>query len=132
MPSTTRSNLRLGLIVGAIMATLYSLYALVVFLLSGGDAFLRYDTSFPVVVLTYYAAGILGGGLIGSLLPFASSLPGRILLGALGGLVVFFCLGLAMNGPFGNWSPTDWQDIAFLGLGMGGVAGALWRKVTGW
>ena len=132
MGSGIRDNVRLGLSVGAIMATLYALYALAIFLLSGGDAFLKYDTSFPVVVATYYAAGIVGGGFIGSLLPLARNLPGRVLLGVLGGSVVFFCLSTAMSGPFWKWSESEWKDVAILGIGMGGVAGAVWRKATGW
>ena len=103
-----------------------------VFLLSGKSAFEKYETSLPVVVGMYYASGTLGGATIGALLPIAKHLLGQILLGIIGGLIVFFCIALAMDGPFWTWSSSDWKDVAFLGVVMGGIAGGIWRRATGW
>ena len=132
MISDTKSNVLQGVGVGAVMATLYSLFVLVVFLVSGSDAFDKYETSLPIVVVTYYASGILGGATIGAFLPMAKHFLGRIVLGIIGGLIVFFCIVMAMEGPFWNWSSTDWETVAFAGVVMGGIAGAFWRRATGW
>ena len=127
MRETTRS----GLVMGLVMATLYSAYALVVFLLQGSNPFAKNQTTIQAVLVTYYAAGALGGSVVGALSPLARSWPGRILVGVLAACVVEFCLATAVEGPFWLWQSNVWKGLAFLSVFFGVVCSYTWRKFVG-
>lgn len=56
-----KDNIRLGFMMGVGLATLYSAWALGLFILSGADPFETHQTSVLAVLASYYVAGALGG-----------------------------------------------------------------------
>jgi hypothetical protein len=131
MRRTTQENLKIGLAMGLLIATLYSAWAVGLFLISGREAFEKYNVSVIAVLATYYAAGIIGGALVGLALPMARSFFGRIVVGVVAALVFFFCVFVAMQGPFWHWTSDVWGSVASLGLIFGVVCSVLWRRFTG-
>jgi hypothetical protein len=115
-----KENIRLGLFVGLALATVYSAWALGLFLLSGEEPFAKNQTSLFAVLLTYYTAGAVGGALLGSLLPLSRSFLGRFVLGIVGPFVFFLCV-VARQGPFWNWGN--------LNGGRGDLDALLWNRL---
>ena len=113
------------------MATIYAIWALGLLLLSGDESFSKHETSLGVVLLTYYAAGTVGGALVGGMLPLARTLPGRVVLGLLAAFIVFFCVVTAVEGPFWRWGQFEWVRVAIPTFFFGTVCSVLWRRVTG-
>ena len=124
-----RENLRVGVLLGLVGATLYSAYAGVLFLLNGPGTFERNGATLQTVVLTYYAAGTLGGLTVGALWPLARSLPGTILIGVCVALIFFFCVSVAVDGPVWRWPAEVWQDVLLSGLFFGVAGSFIWRNV---
>lgn len=129
--SAARDRLKFGLVVGAALATLYSAWAIGLYLLSGSEPFAKLETSLSVVLLTYYAAGSVAGALVGILSPLGRSLPGRIVLGLIGAYAVFFCIFVALRGPFWLWTPSEWRGVWVLALLFGVFCAIFWKRATG-
>lgn len=126
-----KANIRLGFLMGVGLATLYSAWALGLFILSGADPFEKHQTSILAVVTTYYVAGMVGGVAVGSLLRIGRSLPGRITLGIVASFVLFVCVSVATQGPPWRWPVSEWRDVVLLALLFGVICSLLWRRVTG-
>ena len=123
-----RANTRVGLILGLIMATLYSAYAVALFLLQGSDPFSKQETSIQAVLLAYYAAGALGGSAVGALSPLARSWPGRTLVGIVAAVIVVFCVLTSTDGPFWLWRRSEWQALAVLSIIFGVACSFTWKQ----
>lgn len=109
-------RVRTGIILGAIMATLYSLWVLIVYVFHGAAAFTALDITFGGLVLTYYVTGIAAGALIGLLSPLARSKAGAMLVGWLGAFLVTVGISLNMFGFFTKWVPANWVICAVVAL----------------
>jgi hypothetical protein len=120
---------RRGLAVGIGMATLYSIWAMLIFVLTGSDAFAKYGTSLSTVVLTYYAAGAVAGIIAGALAPLNSYWFGTTLIGVLVALFIFFAIYSASEGPFWQWHAQDWKNVGYLGV-IFGVVGSIGIRLT--
>lgn len=109
------------------MALLYSLLAIVM-LASSKEQLGVHRVEFVASVAAYLAAGILGGAAVGALLPFTKSLPGALFVSVIAGNIIFFCMGIAMEGPFWKWGLGEWKQVWVVGSLFGAIAGgAAWR-----
>jgi hypothetical protein len=124
-----RVNLRTSVLVGFIMATCYAIYAVVVYAVRGPAPFAAHGVSLQIVLLTYYAAGILGGLVVGVMLPVARNSVGALLVGVVIGLIVFFCIEVASSGPVWKWTSDAWEDVLVLGALLGAPGGWVMRKI---
>ena len=118
-----------GFKTGLAFATMYSLFAVFVFVLSGGQAFRDKDISLMKVVAAYYGGGALAGSLVGLLRPLAATLPGAILVGIAGFVAVSLGIGLVVFGWFLRWGPDEVITVAIMSVVFGGIFGATsWQR----
>jgi hypothetical protein len=116
------------MIIGLTMATLYAAYATVVYLMRGGGQFAKYDTTYAATIAAYYSAGIIGGGIVGVLLPIRQNWAGALLLGLIAALVACLCIEIALSGPFWRWESSNWEEVLVLSGFFGTIAAFLFRK----
>jgi hypothetical protein len=122
-------NIRTGLAFGFVMATLYAMYALLVFGLRGPDPFASKGTTVGSVILMYYTAGITGGTVVGVLLPVTQTLVGVVTAGMIAGLIVVFCGCITLYGVFWEWDANVWKTVGMLGPIFGATGAIILRKV---
>lgn len=123
-----KERIRYGLMVGLVMATMYSAWSLLLYFVarrppSGGST-----VAIHVAILAYYSAGTIGGAVIGAMLPLRDSWPGIVLLGVVTALILFFCVEIATSGPFWLWNGEVWREMAMLAV-LCGVPGAIVIKL---
>lgn len=125
--------MRTGVIIGLLMATAYSAWVSVVYVFGGAEAFSHHDTTYLLVVLTYYSVGAVGGAIVGLALPWVNHPLVAILVGILVGWVFFFAIELATSGPVWRWGSDNWSRVAKLGAFMGAPGGLIaqrtWSKL---
>jgi len=126
--SMTARRIRAGVLVGLIMASFYSAWALLMHFLAPGSNSNHTTIGIGAVIAAYFGAGIVGGAVIGSLSPLARSWTGMVVLGMTTGIVFFFFIETATSGPFWTWQANAWKEVTVLGLGLGTV-GALVIKL---
>ncbi|MDB4916987.1 MAG: hypothetical protein JWM95_4631 [Gemmatimonadetes bacterium] len=126
-----RDDVRLCVIVAVIIATLYAAFVVGLFLFEGPGVFDKNGTSVGAVVVMYYAAGLLGGVVVGILLPLTRSLLGIIAVGVLVALIVFFCVAIGLEGPFWRWGPSVWRQLMVFGVIFGVPVSIGCRKING-
>lgn len=127
---TRRDDVILSTVVGLAMATLYSGWVAVGAILGGGRNVRNAEVGFGAIVASYYAAGVIGGALVGTLLPLGRSLPGRLLLGCIAAFTACFCVLMAMNGPFWHWGARNWRGLFVLSGLFGVIGGAGWKRLN--
>jgi hypothetical protein len=126
------NNIRKSVTVALIMATLYSAYVLLLFLVSGSAPFDNHGTTVQAVVLTYYVVGAAGGLVVGVMLPLTRSWLGGIGVGIVAAFIVFFGFYVITEGPFWRWEQEVWLSLG-IAAAIFGVAGSLiMRKLSGW
>lgn len=106
--------MRTTLMIGLVMATLYSAYAVFLYVGSGPAIFARHGTNLLTVILTYYVAGSIGGAAVGMLLPLTRYLAGQLIVGVVVACIVFFCITVAAQGPPWSWRGEDWEGLLVL------------------
>ena len=114
-----------ALAVGILMATGMSVFSL---LSSTWRTRPTSGPSLPVIVLAYYSAGIVGGGLVGFVLRFGDNWCTRIAGSLLGWFAAFFCIGVAKSGSVLNWDRGRWQLLIVLSVIAGGVFAFITRN----
>jgi hypothetical protein len=124
-----RKNIRTGVIVGLVMATIYAIYALAVFGLRGPDPFSSQGTTVGSVVLMYYAAGTIGGAVVGMMSPLTRTWIGMAFAGASAGTIIVFCGCVSLYGGFWQWDADVWKIVAIFGPALGVTSAIMWRKV---
>ena len=85
---------RLGVLVGLAYATVYSLVAVAVFRFKDPADLANLHASLVQVISAYVTGAIVGGALVGVLLPIARWAPGAFLLGTTGTLPFFLMVSL--------------------------------------
>ena len=115
-----------GAMAGAFMASLFSLYVLVLYLLRGNAPFEKLGVSLVGVVIAYCACGLSAGALAGVLWPLTRTRLGATLVGFLSGFLVYAGVGVTMDGPPTSWEPFHWWGAAILGLIVGGGLANVW------
>lgn len=117
-----------GMLTGVIAATLLSVIVLIGHF--GGAHSTSGQQGLPVgaVLTAYYAGCILGGALVGLLHPIGRWAGGAALLGLIGTISLFVCVGISMYGL--EWSTGDTVSVAIPSILIGPVLGlALRRKI---
>lgn len=125
-----RDDVTLSIAVGLAMATLYSVWVALGAILGGGRNLRAAEVSLGAIVGAYYAAGLIGGALVGTLLPVGRSLPGRLLLAFIAAFTACFCVSMAMNGPFWLWGGREWRGLFAVSGLLGAIGGAGWTRLT--
>lgn len=82
---------------GIIVAALLSLVAVMVYGIRGPDVFERLGVSLPAVVTLYFLAGIIGGAVVGLLLPLTTWRLGASLVGAVAASPLYVGAGLLLG-----------------------------------
>ena len=110
-------DLRWGLGNGLFYAAGFSVLVLILALLRGSTDYPEYGTTTWRIIRVYFAAGLLGGLLVGWMRPFTSRRWGAIAVGALIGVVVYGSAMLATDMPA--------SAVPFIALVAGVPMGAL-------
>jgi hypothetical protein len=118
-----QTNVPIGVIIGIITAVVYSIVAVLIYLFTGGRAFVEIGASLPMTVLVYFGGGILGGAIVGSLLPFTERRIGSVFVGVVGGIPVAAGVVWLLEGPIIGWGQIEWETVFFLAAFLGGGGG---------
>lgn len=105
----------LGVIAGIFIATLFSVWAVAVYLVSGGGAFERLGISFGATISIYFAGGIVGGLVVGLIWPLTRWWWGAAVVGVVGALPVYLMASVALDG--------DFLGGTILAIVVGGIVG---------
>ncbi len=111
------SNLGWGIGMAVTLATVLSLWVLLLSLLRGSTQFDRYGMTAWEIIGAYFIAAGLVGALIGLLRPITRWRVGAIVLGILGGAISYSVIGVAMDG----WEGFQWWIAAGPGAFVGGA-----------
>ena len=95
--------------VGALGATVLSLFVLGLFLVRGSDPFRENHTSLLAVIITYYIGLSLGGAIVGLLLPFTGTRVGKAAVGSLCAACFYGSIVVSTDG-----FAIDVADIIFI------------------
>lgn len=124
------TNIPLGLLYGIGMAVLYSLYVSILYVVEGNQPFQAYGISFGIVVILYFLGGIVGGVLLGMLLPWTSRRSGSAVVGIIVACPFAIAAGLAVFGPLLDWGFDEWFGTGMVGILLGGWGGYyFWKPV---
>lgn len=115
---------RSGAVLGAIMATAFSLYVFALYLVQGDAAFRKLDTTLWSAVGMYYVAGLLAGPIFGIVWPLRKSRVGSGLVAGLAAFIVYTVAWMTQEGSPLRWSPGDWAGPLLLSavVFLGGIA----------
>jgi hypothetical protein len=116
-------NLLIGLGLGALVATGFSLYATVLRLFAGPEPFLRNHTTYRAIVAVYFGGFLLGGLLIGLFLPFRRFLLGRMWLGMIGVFPVYLAVNMERSSLEAWFSSNNLFFALFASVIVGGGVG---------
>src|SRR6266566_284579 len=125
--ASLRRNVLLGLGLGAFFAAGFSLWASMIRLAAGPAPFARNGTTYHGVLRGYFGGFLLGGLLIGLLMPLSKFVVGRMLLGAIGVFPVYLAINMESK-PIHEWFASDNLLLAaFLSVVVGGSVG-IWSS----
>jgi hypothetical protein len=129
LQATVTTNVKGGVILGFVISSLYSLYAVILYAIRGSAAFEANGVTMAGIVAAYYGAGIIGGAIVGALSPLLRWRLGATVVGMVAGFVVFVGIGLATEGYFTRWTNRTWETAVVLGTFFGAVcANIVWRR----
>ena len=114
------SRLKLSLATGITIATTLSVLVLLSSLWRRTPTSESYGVSMGAIVITYYAAGIVGGGLVGVVLQLGDNWTTRVSAGLIAAFALFFCIAVATDGWVSSWTGGDWVRVLFLTVVFGG------------
>lgn len=114
-------NIVLGGMAGAGIASLYSLYALMLFVSNGSGAFADVDSTLGQVVASYYIGWTLAGSVIGAIRPILQWRVGAAVAGFVGASAVFATVQYVDT----RFEPVDVGAIVVPALLLGPVVGVI-------
>ncbi len=118
-----RRNVLLGIGLGAFMASGFSLWATLIRLVGGPAPFASNGTTYLGLVSVYFGGFLLGGFLIGLLMPLSRFMVGRMLLGIMGVFPVYLAVNMESK-PVREWFASDNLVFAvFASVVVGGGVG---------
>ena len=92
----TGRNVRTCVKIGLGIGVLFSLYVVVAYAVTAGSILDGYGTTLPVVLATYLGGGIVGGAIVGALLPLGRRWYGAMLVGSIGLMPFYAMIEFAM------------------------------------
>lgn len=118
---------RLGILAGLGYAAVYSLVAVAVFRFKDPADLANLHASLSQVVFSYVAGAVVGGALVGALLPIARWAPGAFVLGTIGTLPFFLMVFLliASDAP---WFPDQLVMALIASMLLGGLLGLFFQS----
>lgn len=123
------TNVRTGTLIGFVIASLYSLYAVILYAIRGAAPFEANGVSLGGIVAAYYGAGVAGGAIVGALSPLLRWRLGATIVGIVAGFVVFLGIGLATEGHISRWTGRTWETAIVLGTLFGVIcSNIIWRR----
>ena len=123
MSAAIKRRMHVGIRVGLAVATVMSGWGLLGQLFGERYIVAERGTDIASLVLSYLAAGIVGGAIIGWLLPAGKSIPGKMFLGVLASLILFFCVQSARRGPVWIWDRKTVLDTTLIAVVFGIIGG---------
>lgn len=91
------SDVKLGLVAGLLLAAFFCLIALLLYLLTGHQAYAKNQTPLVVVLSIYLMAGGLGGVVVGLILRLTKWMVGAALVAFVAASIVWFLVGWSIN-----------------------------------
>lgn len=107
---------------GLAFAVFFSLVAVAMTVLSGGETIERQGVSLAASIGVYFLGGITGGTFLGLLRPLTKRRIGSAVVGFLVMIPANFVLWLVIAGPVHTWGKAEWIALV-LGALMLGVPG---------
>jgi hypothetical protein len=120
--------IRGGFVFGILVASAYTAYVGVLYLVRGSAPFEAHDVTFWSLVISYYLGFGLGGIVVGALAFLARFPEGAVLVGILGALCVMIAIGSAIEGPVMSWTGRNWMQCVLAAVPLGAFAGVMWWK----
>ena len=108
------------------MAAYYSVFALVIYSLQGAAAYDAYGLTLGKILLLYWAGGLVGGFMVGLLMPITRSRIGAALVGAVAAFPVFAGISLSIYG-----SEMEWGVVIICAVVLGGIGGVAMASTGG-
>lgn len=119
-------NIFWGLKWGLVFATGFSLIALAMTVLTGGEVINNQGVSLAASIALYWSGGVFGGIVLGLLRPLTRTRVGAALVGVIIMVPVELAIGLLLIGPISTWSRPEWVGLIFGAIFMGGAGGYLY------
>lgn len=111
-------NVVVCVLLGMAVATLFSLYVLVVYTVKGSEPFERAGASVALVVASYYLCAMIAGALVGVLLPLARNPLAAAVVGFLAAVPALAGVGLFA------YPPAQWvAEVPSMSLEIGAILG---------
>ena len=111
------------------LAIILSCMPVVAAILSGSLTIqLRGDASVGVftVIVVYLAGGLIGGGIVGALLPFVRWRVGAAIVGVVAAIPLFTGIAVSMAAFHASY---DWVTVAIASVALGGPVGIGYREI---
>ena len=113
---------------GGMMGLLLGAWITVLRIFGGKSPFEELGTTYPAAAATYLACGIVGGALVGLMLPWVRGKWTAALMGWIAAVPCAILMGFAMEGV----ATVDWGAVAFMSVAFGPILGyRAWRGITG-
>jgi hypothetical protein len=115
-----------GIKIGLMFTVVFSVMAVVVFVISGGTVFDRSFSTLGLVIAAYLVGGIASGALFGLLRPLARWAVGAAILGVVAAMPAYAAMRFAVDG-FTPWTADDTSTVLVLSSIIGGLGGLVLR-----
>jgi hypothetical protein len=118
-----RCNVLTGTTYGLCIAVVFSVFVLVMLAVRGSSLLEEHDTTLATILGTYFAAGLVGGAIVGALLAIGRRWYGAMLVGYIAAIPVYGMIIMATS------PPTRWMTYLpylFYLLGPAGAVAGLW------
>lgn len=117
-------NVPAGALVGLLFGLVYSVIAVVLFLARGQGAF-EYQAGVSLLILmgVYMVGGVLGGAVVGLLLPWTNNRWGAVVVGMIAAVPVVTGVAIAMDGMPSGWSDASLGSLILTSVLLGGAGG---------
>lgn len=108
-------NVGVGVLVGIFVAAAFSAIASVFYAIEGPDGLDRSSVPLVQILGAYFGSGVVGGALVGWLLPYSGNLVGAVVVGIVGLLPFYLSLAFTIGSPL--------IDGLMIAIPMGGYCG---------
>jgi hypothetical protein len=122
------SNVKRGILVGLSFTAAYSVYVVILYLLSGNEPFEVHHTTLLKVVRAYVFGGVVAGATVGLLQPFVRGKLTAVSVGVVAAFFISIGLGVATSGMVSQWGSQQWITVTIMALLFGSYGGLYFWK----
>jgi hypothetical protein len=119
--SNTYRNVKASVVVALATAMAFSAWVLVLSLLRGSFSWPQYEMTTAQIVAGYFGAALVAGPVVGLLWPLTRWMSGAVVVGSVGGTIIYGAIGVAMG-----HAHEAWFIGAIPGVLIGGGLAAVW------